>query len=192
MAAYATTAEIKASMPDVFPDSTHDTILETLAQRASDLIDGLLGWNQGAFDATGDASAKYYSGDGTDTVLIDPCVSITTVSVKATESASSYTDWTTDDWDKGAGLPENADWNAGYYTFLIVKPGISKTFTRSDRTPTVEVTAVWGRTATTPTPIKQAVIVQVGRWFGRGAQSAEVSRYWRNSGAWAVDIHTTP
>lgn len=172
MADYVTAAEIKAAMPDVFSGSTHDALLATLATRASRLIDGLMGWGEDGFDAPATATDRYYAGSGLDYLYIDPCVEVPAVAVKVNETASSYTAWTADtDFIAAAGSQARPQFNAGYYTLLLVLPGVAKTFTESSRAKTVKVTGKWGRTASPPEIIKQAVIVQVGRWFKRG-QSA--------------------
>lgn len=174
MSDYATYAEVKAAMPDVIGSSTttYDAILGALATRASRFIDALFGYDENAFVAPTTATDKYYSGNGLDYCYIDPCISISAVAVKESETAAAYTAWVADtDYDKATGGKDKPVWSAGYYTLLVVAPGIAKTFTQSRRTKTVKVTAKWGRTATVPDLVKQAVIEQCGRWFKRGQQA---------------------
>jgi hypothetical protein len=165
--AYATNTEVKAAMPDVISGATYDTILATLATRASRLIDGLFGYEDNAFVAPSSATARYYNGTGAHYVYIDPCTSITEVAVKPNETAATYDAWTvTTDYELAAGGVQDPVWNAGYYTLLVVAPGIAKAFTAGRKT--VRVTMKYGRTATPPDVIVQATIVQAGRWFKRG------------------------
>lgn len=168
-ASYVNATEIKASMPDVFSGTTHDTLLTVLAARASRLVDALLGHEEGAFDAPATGTARYYNGLGGTEAYIDPCVEISAVEVKTSETAASYTAWASGDYDKAAGGPSDPVWNAGYYTLVQVAPGLSKVFTKGRKT--VKVTARWGRTDDPPDTIKQACIIQAGRWFKRGQQA---------------------
>lgn len=165
--AYVTATEIKAAAPDAFSGSTHDAILGALATRASELIDGLLGHEPGAFDASATAADRYYSGDGGDYIHIDPCTAVSNVYVKANETAATYDTWTADtDYIAAAGSPDDPAFNAGYYSLLYVPAGSSKVFTRGKKT--IKVSAKWGRTDDPPGVIEQAVIIQVVRWFKRG------------------------
>jgi hypothetical protein len=171
-ASYATYTEVKASMPDVIDatTSTHDTLLTTLALRASRMIDAVFGQEEGAFAEPAAASDRHYNGNGGRWCYIDPCTTISAIAVKGSETSSSYDAWTVDtDYDKAAGGQDEPEWSAGYYTLLLVSPGMSKVFSKGRKT--VKVTAKWGRTATVPDLIKQATIIQTGRWFKRGQQA---------------------
>lgn len=165
--AYATSTEIKAASPDTFSGSTHDTILGTLSTRASELIDGLLGHEAGAFDASGTAADRYFNGNGLDHIFVDPCTTVSGVYVMANATAATYDTWTvTTDYIAAAGSYNDPDHNAGYYNLLYVATGSSKVFTEGRKT--VKISAKWGRTDSPPEVIKQAVIIQVVRWFKRG------------------------
>lgn len=169
MTAYVSAAEIRAAMPDVFPDNSHDTTLDSLAERASRLIDGLLGWDANAFAVAESATIRYYNGLGGDYAFIEPCIEISAVAVKSAATASDYDAWDETDYWAGAGSPSGPDWNAGYYTLLMVPPGDGQRFTYGPKT--VKVTARWGATESPPAEIEQAVTIQTARWFRRG-QSA--------------------
>lgn len=172
MSDYCTYTEIKAAMPDAIAttSSSYDTILGTLATRASRMIDAVFGYEDNGFTAPTAASDRYYNGNGRSWLPIDPCTTISAVAVKANETASDYTSWTvTTDYLAAAGGVRDPDWNAGYYTLLLVTPGVAKTFTQGVKT--VKVTMKYGRSATVPDIIKQAAIIQAVRWFKRG-QSA--------------------
>ncbi len=166
LTAYVTNTEIKAAAPDVFSGSTHDALLTTLAGRATRILDDLCGWGVLGFDVVTDASARYFSGLGGDYAHIDPCIAITSVAVKASESSADYTAWTASDFEYAAGGPNDPDYNAGYYTLLLVKPGVSKVFTKGRNT--VKVTARWGRMDTPSETVKQATIHLALSLFKRG------------------------
>jgi hypothetical protein len=173
MSDYCTTAQVKAQHPDVISGSSYDTLLDGLVTTASRMIDRWLGHEDNAFVAQDSATDKYYTGSGGYVQRIDPCTSITTVSVKATRTAASYTDWDSGDWNSAAGASDNPDWNAGYYTVLMTAEGISKTFTEGQKT--VKVTAKWGRTATCPEVIKEAAIEQTMILFKQAQQAQQRS-----------------
>ncbi len=164
--AYVTSAEIKAAAPDVFSGTTHDALLTTLAGRATSILDGLCGWGTLGFDVVTTATDRYYNGKGGETCRIDPCIAITTVSVKASESSADFTAWTASDFESAAGAAASPDYNAGYYTLLIVKPGVSKTFTTGRNT--VKVTGRFGRMDTPTETVKQATIHLALALFKRG------------------------
>jgi hypothetical protein len=175
LTAYVSATELKAAMPDVIgtTTTTYDGILSTLAQRASRVIDELLGYGDmnlpAAFDAATTATDRYYSGNGQDWLSVEPCVAITTVAVKVAEASADWTAWAAGDWDKAAGGEADPNYNAGFYDLLLVNPGISKTFTRGRKT--VKVTARFGRTDSPPAIIVQATIMLAARWFKRGQQA---------------------
>ncbi len=167
MTDYATADEVKAVAPDTFADSVkYDDLIGDLIARASRLIDGLFGHKDDAFKSA--SATRVFNGRGGSIAKIDPCTSITTVSVKTSETSATYTDWVPTDWNAGAGSHRNPDWNAGYLTFLQVAPGNSKSFTVGQKT--IQIVALWGRTAAVPDVVKMATIIMVTRWFGRGQQ----------------------
>jgi hypothetical protein len=169
LTAYATADQIKAAMPNVFSGTTHDTLLGTLSERASRLIDALLGQDANAFDAPTAAVVRYYNGDGGQAVYIAPCVSITSVGVKATEQSASWDTLDAGTWEAAAGSAANPAYNLGYFDVLLIAPGASGVWTPGRKT--IAVTARWGRTDTPPEIIVQAVVIQAGRWFKRGQQA---------------------
>jgi hypothetical protein len=168
---YATAAEVKAASPDIFSGTTHDTLLGTLVERASRLIDDVLGLEEEALSPSVTAAARYFDGNGDRYLHLPPFLSVTEVACKVQDTDTTYDDtWTADtDYVLAQGEPERPRWNEGWYDLLMVFPNSTKYFTPGAHT--VKVTAVWGRTSSVPAEIKQAVIIQVTRWFKRG-QSA--------------------
>lgn len=169
---YASAAEIKAVMPDSIGSvTTYDTLLGTLSERASRLIDELLGLEDNALSASVTAAARYFDGNGDRYLRVPPFLSVTEVACKDRDTDTTYSDvWTADtDYLLAQGEPEMPRWNEGWYDLLVVFPNSTKYFTLGAHT--VKVTARWGRANAVPAVIAQAVIIQVARWWKRG-QSA--------------------
>ena len=170
--AYVTVADIKAAMPDAIPagETSYDSILGDLADRASELIDRLTGREVGAYDASASASARIYDGSGKSYQWIDECVEITKVEVKDSPTDDDYVTWSTSDYIVATGSPDYPEYNKTPYTLLLVDiNGDYATFTKGPRT--VRVTARWGYSDDPPEVVKQAVIIQAVRWFKRGQQA---------------------
>ena len=163
MAAYATADEVKAAMPGVISGATYDTILGTLATRASELIDRLTGRDVGAYDAADVATARYFDGSGEDYQWIDECVEITTLEVKDSETDTTYDTWLTSDY---ITWPY---WDSPIRKLIVDPTGDEVYFPSGLRT--VKVTAKWGYSADPPAVVKQAVVIQAARWFKRGQQA---------------------
>lgn len=165
--AYATPDEIKAELE--ITGTTYDARFLALAERATKFINTLCQRKDG-FVADANASARTYDGSGLEYQWIDECISVSTVEVKdaETEADTAYDTWTADtDWRAAQGTPSRPDWNRTPYTFLIIDPNSGESyFTEGMRT--VRVTARWGYAATVPDEIKQACIIQAGRWWKRG------------------------
>jgi hypothetical protein len=190
-AAYATV--IEARMDIDLASITDDLTLGRLLDASARTIDRFTGRPEGYFaDVT--ASAKYYNGRGRNFVYIDECVAITAVAVKDSASDTTYTAWTSPttalagdgDWIPATGDPDDPEYNQLPYTLLLVDPnGDEVLFTdgafsgltgfrrnranraRSPGTPTVQVTARWGYSATIPDDIKEANLMQAARWYKR-------------------------
>jgi hypothetical protein len=189
MTAYATAAQLRARINKL--TNTDDTVLGQLLQAASNAVDrvtnhAIEGYN--VFAAT-TAAARLYSGSGRRYQWIDECVAVTTVAVKDSPTASTYTAWAGTDWLAFTGGVLAPDFNTLPYTALLCEPnGDYSVFTagqlggcagwdygldyqrvdlRSPQVPTVQVTATWGVTATPPDEIREATIMLAARWFKR-------------------------
>lgn len=182
--AYATVKELRAHM--VKAAITADWELAQLLDGATRLIDNFCNRPEG-FVAAVTASARIYAGSGTSVQAIDECTSITAVAVKDSATDTSYTAWTTDDWDAFGGSPDRPDFQPTAhhkpYTFLMTtldgnystftsgkfttRPGFRPSSTVSRGVPTVQVTATWGYAATVPPDIKVACLEQAARWWKR-------------------------
>lgn len=172
MTEYATPNEIKAVMPDSIGSvTTYDMLLGTLSERASRLVDAVLGLEDNALSPSVTPTARYFDGNGERYLHVPPFLSVTEVACKVQETDTTYSDvWTADtDYLLAQGEPEMPRWNEGWYDLLVVFPNSAKYFTPGMHT--VKITARWGRAETVPAEVVQAVIVQVARWWKRG-QSA--------------------
>lgn len=168
---YCSSSDLKA-YPELGLSSTtdYDDQISFDIGVASRLIDRLVGKEPGFFYPTTDSVTRYYDGNGEQEIDIDSWVSISSVSVSedGNYSSSDYTAWTL---------------NTDYYTWpynstslsepiqrLIIDHNSSKyNFTRFKKA--IQVTGVAGYSASTPSPIQKACIVQVFRWYMRGKQA---------------------
>lgn len=162
--AYCTAAEVKAVMPDSFTttDTDYDTLLGTLASRASRAIDRFCKRDSGAFYADTDET-RYFDGSGTDELLIDELAAAPT-SLSVAEDGINYTDWTTEDYILWP-------YNRTPYTRILVDMmnGAKSIFPKFPRA--VKIVGKFGYSVAVPEEIKQATIIQAIRWFKRGQQA---------------------
>lgn len=187
-AAYATVLEFRNETN--IDSRTDDVEIAALLDGVARAINTFCNHPDGFF-ADQVASARYYSGSGKATQLIDECVSVTAVAVKDSPSddEDSYTTWTigtigtttSADCFPASGEPEDPDFNSTPYTMLIIGAnGSYSQFTGGRYThrggfrpgtpstrglPTVKVTGRWGYADTVPYDIKQANIMQASRWY---------------------------
>ena len=187
--AYCTIAEAREDI-DLEGTGADDTF-ERLIAAAQRNIDRFCNRPDG-FEADAAATARYFPGSGLGHQYIDECVEITTVAVKASSTASSYTDWDTPttmmagdgDWIPFSGGPKAPRFVDLPYTGLMVDVnGDYSVFTSSAGSgmrgfppitdyrhtgiPTVKVTAKWGYSVAVPGDITTACIMQVARWYKR-------------------------
>lgn len=173
---YGTLAELKSALPDAIPaaEGAYDAFLTTLLTRASRLFDVETKRRPGAYamsTASSDEETRYYTGAGGSQQKVDEIVSISAVGISIGGGVQS-TDYTTIPssdyflWPENAALEDrpylrlDLDTLNGGYTYW---PSFRKG---------VKLTGIFGYcdTADTPPDIKQAVITQAGRWFGRARQ----------------------
>lgn len=161
---YCDAAEIKAVMPDVPWGTSYDTLLGTLATRASRLFDAAAGRQPGEF-ATGTAgTVRYFDGSGGSCLWVDEMSAAPQkVEVAETGNPTELTTWATNDYIVWP-------YNNPPYTKLEVElqygtKSVWPAFRRA-----VKITAPWGFSASVPDDLKQGVITQVVRWFKRGQQ----------------------
>lgn len=188
MTAYGTAAQLRSRINKTA--ATDDAVLTALLAAASNAIDRVTNHDiQGidVFYPTAPATARYYAGSGLSYQWIDECVSITSVAVKDSPTDTTYTTWAAADWQAFTGSYKAPDFNSLPYTGLLVKPLGDYTHFTSGRvgaseyywepklayeynaniTPTVQVTALWGVTATPPNEIVEVCYMLAARWWKR-------------------------
>ncbi len=157
MASYASTAQVKAYLPDLGTD--HDAVLGDIAERASRIIDRFTGRR---FDTV--VEARLFEGTGTNRIFVSDLVSVSLVRVK--QDGTVGTTWTTvPSTNYFLGPPRRGEWPA-----QLVDVGITSTvsgFPLGYRT--VEITGTWGWAAV-PKDIEEATIeLAVQMWRSRGS-----------------------
>lgn len=131
------------------------------------------------FEAT-DSEARIFTGQGKPYLLIDETPDISLVAVKDSPSDTAYSAWAAGDWIACRGDPRSPDFNSTPYDLLMVDPtGDESVFTSGAYgmrvagkdvrwgPPTVQVTANWGFSIIAPDDIREACLMQAGRWFKR-------------------------
>lgn len=170
---YCATSDIQAGFPDSVLYSTTDTaftgLIALMCTRASRLIDKEVGRWPGYFYPTSDAETRYFDGSGCDVQEIDDCISLTSASVaeEGGIASTSYTAWTenTDFYVSPYNWSAN---NEPFHELVIDWNGSKAVWYRYRKS--VKVVGVFGYSATVPDDIKQAVIIQVVRWYMRSKQ----------------------
>lgn len=189
---YASLIELKQEID--LSGAGDDNVLYRLLLTAEMAINNYCGRPDG-FLADSAATARYFAGDGGQVLRIDECVEITEVAVKESSSDTSFTAWDTPttnwagdgDWFAFSGDRKRPNFNpiveGKPYTGLQTDPngdyvsftsgryrGISgfRPLARGPRSVfTVKVTAKWGYATTVPSPITQATVMMVARWYKR-------------------------
>lgn len=172
---YATLAEVQAGFVDsdtmrTTTDTAITGVLESMATRASRLIDREVGRWPGYFYPTTDDETRYYDGSNGAVQPIDDCISMTSVSVAEDGgiASTSYTAWTEDtdfyvspyNWEQIKEPFDELviDWNAskpGWYGYRKA----------------VQVIGLFGWSASLPDDVNEACIIQTVRWFTRSRQN---------------------
>lgn len=175
MVDYCTATEIKNHLTDSQLDNTYDTILATLATRASRAIDRFTKRHNGAYAVSAD-STRYFDGMDEVELLIDELAAApTSVSVAETGdvddsggTGGTYTAWAASDyllWPYNAlqlGLP---------YEALIIDRLYGTKSTWYSYRKAIKIVGKFGYATTTPEEIKEACIIQAVRYFKRGQQA---------------------
>jgi hypothetical protein len=174
---YVTNTQIKALMPDTTWGTSYDTLLTTLAERASRAIDRFTGREQGAYAVSTDTT-RYFDGAGGVEQWIDEMAALpTTVAVAETgiidgsaNTGGTYTTWAAADY---VPWPDNALAQGKPIMRLDVELlSGSKTIWTSYRR-AVKITGKFGysTTAGTPPEVVQATAIQAVRYFKRSQQA---------------------
>lgn len=164
---YCTLSDVKAELPDAFSGSTdtsYDTLITSLIDSASAMIDGFIGKPTDYFSVSTDV--RYYDGSGTYTQAIDDVIAITELAVAETGgvSSSDYIVWASTDYFT---YPLNADLNKKPYNSIVIdiENGGKSHFPK--RMKSVKVSGNFGYQLTIPDDVRQAAIIQTIRYFMR-------------------------
>lgn len=188
---YCTKEEIQAETG--LDPTKYGTAAQMMINAASRAIDNYCKRPMG-FVADIDASTRDYVSNGDNWIAIDECVEITSVAVKTSYDASTFTSWAATDWIAYSGANKSPNFNDRPYSRIMCNPSGAYTYFVRGGTgsypqydykgyysdtnqsevilvPTVRVTARWGYAEDVPNEISQACIIQASRWIKR-AQSA--------------------
>lgn len=170
--AYATIAELKASINITSTDATRDTVLTRLLSAADDAIDKYCNRPDG-FVAQTLPTVRYYTGSGKAYQWIDETTSVTGVAVKEDPDDTTYTAWALTDFVPFSGDPKSPDFNSTPYCAIMCTLNGDYSYFLSGRYSgrgimTVQVTAKFGYATVVPDQVKEAAIVQAARWYKRG------------------------
>lgn len=163
---YCHYAELVAAIPnDVGQSQWEAGHLSVLINRVSRNIDTHFGRPPGFFNVTAD-SVRYFKGDGTRWLHIDPICAITEVAQDERGDRVTYTVKTNGvDYDP---YPLNAIDTDHPYTALYIDPLLTRTQPFWYPWPkAVKITGKWGWATATPPDIKQACITQCIRHMRR-------------------------
>lgn len=178
MADYCTVQDVKDMLPEsgLASSTDYDAMLQTNITAVSRLIDREVGrWQNFFYPSTSDES-RYYDGNSVNELYIDECISITEVAVSdnGALASSDYTAWSSSDYivwpyNYAAESLPIMRLDVDYYNGSYIDWGLYPKCVR--------VTGVFGYSTTPPEDIKQACIIQCGRWYMRAKQA------WQDAGA---------
>ena len=155
--AYATLAQVKAALR--ITDSVDDTLLEMAIESGSRAIDGYTNRN---FYSNGSAVRVFAPSDSFITE-VDDLISVTTLKTKSDDDSGFDTTWTATDYQLEP-LNGRADGLTTAYT--NIRAIGDYLFSQFEGEATVEVTGVWGWSAT-PIAVTQACVIQSSRIYKR-------------------------
>jgi hypothetical protein len=185
---YASAEELRARIEK--DKNASDGVLASLLFSASRAVDQYTNRREDGYVAPATATARDFVGSGRASQMIEECVEVASVAVKASISDSTYTAWAAGTWLAARGGPDFPKFYGTPYDLLVVDVsgssgwsvftsggGVSASHLWPDtvvhehdiqiRQPTVRVTARWGYATEVPGPIKEATIMQASRWFER-------------------------
>lgn len=168
MAGYVSASEIRSVMPDAAWGTAYDAALETLAERASRLVDRYLHRAPGAFAAATDTTRSYV-GTGELAVWIDELAAApTSVEIERLAQSGVYDEVDSDNYSM---WPENALEEGMPYTRINMNLYSSTILFWPATTQKIRIVGKFGFSTTAPEEIKQAVTIQTVRWLKRGQNS---------------------
>lgn len=181
MTTYATVPQLKIRVQiNKVLTADQTTMFEELLEAASRSIDNICGRQDDGFVADIAVTDKYLTAEGEDYLFIPLCTEITSVAVKTSSTATTYTAWTTPtapmagdgDWIPCRGTPDDPVYSETPYSMLRIDPnGDHAEFIDGDGRPVVKITAKWGPQTTCPPEIREACLMQAARWYKKYSAS---------------------
>jgi hypothetical protein len=167
MTDYCDVADVTGMMPDTDFGNTYHALMAALITRASRLIDKATGREDGAYEAA-TATIRYFDGSGGREMWVNEMAAAPTAVAVDEVGDFTYTAWASSDY---LLWPYNAAAMGRPYQRLDIDQlnGDKVLWYRFPKS--VKITAKWGYSTTVPEDIKQAVVIQVIRWFKRSQQS---------------------
>lgn len=159
-AGLCTLSEIRARLQFQADDAADDTMLESIVQGVSRLIDNYCG--RKFYADTVDATRYYTAEFATVLFLDDDLISVTTLKTDADGDRTYETTWATTDYDLE---PLNAALDGAPYTRISVPPSGNYTFPTIAKG--VQLVGKFGYAATVPSPVKEACLLQCERIYKR-------------------------
>ncbi len=189
MARYGTVDQLKtrAQITAVLTgDET--TMLEEILDASSRAIDRACKQVDDGFAVPTVASLKYLTAYGESFLRIPPNIAITTVSVKASRTATTYVDWDTPttvmagdgDWIPARGDAQDPTYATLPYNLLIIdRNGDYTRFLDGGDAPVVKILATWGSQSVAPADVREACLMQAEMWFKQeqGAMAATLGNF---------------
>ncbi len=189
MANYATVDQlrVRAQIQSAL-DVEKTTMLTEILEASSRAIDHTCKKADDYFVVPTVASLMYLTAYGESFLRISPCIAITTVSVKASRTATTYVDWDTPstvmagdgDWIPARGDAQDPTYATLPYNLLIIdRNGDYATFLNGAGAPVVKILATWGSQSTAPADIREACVMQAVKWYKQeqGAMTATLGNY---------------
>ncbi len=186
MATYATVDQLKIRVQiRTVLDADHTTMLTEILEASSRAIDRACKGIDDGFAVPAVASLKYLTAYGENFLRIPSCIAVTTVSVKSSRTATTYTDWDSPttamagdgDWIPAKGNSRDPTYGVLPYTLLLVDlNGTYSIFLNGVGVPVVKILATWGSQTTAPADIREACVMQAAKWHKQeqGAMTAEL------------------
>jgi hypothetical protein len=161
---YTTKEEIQNYILNDIDDSFDDQI-DSWIEAVEQIIDAITGRN---FKADSAASARVFSGDGTQELLIDECVAVTTVEVGADSYGAAFSTVGATTADRYFLKPDNyAAKNVPIYAVVLS----ARTWTPGQQN--ARITAKWGYSVAVPELIKFAATVFVAGILNQHRQGGD-------------------
>ncbi len=174
MAVYATTDELRIRIQQLStPSADQLVMMNEIIEAASRNIDRMCRRPDG-FVADPVAEDRYFTAFGKEYLRIPQCVAVSLVSVKTSQTATTYADWVSPttpmagdgDWVPCRGDEDNPVFGIPPYDLLVVDVnGDYPYFLNGDGRPVIKINAKWSSQAEIPADIREATLMQAAIWM---------------------------